>query len=165
MRTTAIALAFLLLVALSCRAEDSATRADMAEPVVFVCEHGSVKSLIAASLFDRAAGQRGLPIHAVSRGVTPDDKVPPRIAAALREDGFEVEGFHPQGLTTKDVAGATQVVAIGVNLTAHADEAHVPIQSWDDVPAANVDYAAARAALQRHIDDLLEELQETEQSP
>jgi protein-tyrosine-phosphatase len=165
MRTTTIALAILLMVSPACKAQNTATRADTADPVVFVCEHGSVKSLIAASLFDRAAEKRGLPFRAISRGVSPDDAVPPRIAAALREDGFEVEGFRPQGLATNDVARATRVVAIGVDLTVHADVARVPIQSWDDVPAASVDYAAARATLQRHIDDLLDDLQEVERAP
>jgi len=165
MRTTTIALAILLMVSPACQAQNTATRADMADPVVFVCEHGSVKSLIAASLFDRAAEKRGLPFRAVSRGVSPDDAVPARIAAALREDGFEIDGFRPQGLATTDVARATRVVAIGVDLTVHADVARVSIQSWDDVPAASVDYAAARATLQRHIDDLLDDLQEVERAP
>lgn len=165
MRTTTIALAILLMVASACQVQNTATRADMTGLVVFVCEHGSVKSLIAASHFARATEERRLPFRAVSRGVSPDDMVPPRIVAALREDGFEVEGFRPQRLAKKDVAGATRVVAIGVDLTAHADDARIPIQSWDDVPAASVDYAAARAALQHHIDELLGELQETERAP
>ena len=41
-----------------------------AEPprtVVFVCEHGSAKSLVAASLFDRMAKERGVAVRAVSR--------------------------------------------------------------------------------------------------
>ena len=75
-------------------------------PVVFVCEHGSVKSPIAASLFDRTAEKRGLPFRAVSRGVNPEEHVPP----------------------------------------------------------ASVDYPAARAPLQRHIDALLDELQKAEKA-
>lgn len=133
--------------------------------IVFVCEHGSVKSLIAASLFDRAAADRGLPYRAASRGVRPDGRVPPGIAAALSEDGFKVEGFRPQGLATDDIAGATRIIAIGVDLTAHSGKARAPIQSWDDVPAASVDYAAARAALQRHIDALLDDLLAAERTP
>jgi protein-tyrosine-phosphatase len=165
MCNTTIALTVLLMFAQACQAQHPATPADMNEPVVFVCEHGSVKSLIAASLFDREAKERGLPFRAISRGISPDGSVPPRIATALRDDGFEVEGFRPQGLTTDDVSGARRVIAIGVDLTAHADETRVPIQSWGDVPAASVDYQAARAALQRHIDDLLDDLQKAEWNP
>lgn len=164
-RTTTIALTFLLMAAPACRAQDPPPRQDSGAPIVFVCEHGSVKSLIAASLFDRTAAQRGLPFRAVSRGVNPEQQVPPWIAAALREDGFEVEGFRPQGLASEDVLHARQVIAIGVDLATHATEARAPIQSWDDVPAASVDYAAARAALQHRIDALLDELQEAEKAP
>lgn len=135
------------------------------QPIVFVCEHGSVKSLIAASLFNRAAERRGLPFRAVSRGVNPEERVPPAIVMAMRGDGFEVEAFRPQGLESEDVAGAARIIAIGVELKAHADESRTPIQTWDDVPPARVDYAAARAALQRHISALLDDLQKVEEEP
>jgi len=36
--------------------------------IVFVCEHGSAKSLAAASFFERLAKERGMAIRAVSRG-------------------------------------------------------------------------------------------------
>lgn len=132
---------------------------DANERIVFVCEHGSVKSLIAASLFDRAAEKRGLPFRATARGVNPEEQVPPAIVKAMHGDGFEVAAFRPQGLQKEDMTGATRVIAIGVDLKARADEAQAPIQSWDDIPPASVDYAAARAALQGHIDALLDELQ------
>jgi len=138
---------------------------DADDQIVFVCEHGSVRSLIAASLFDRAAGKRRLPYRGVSRGISPEEHVPPRNAAALRNDDFEVEGFRPQGLATEDVSSARQVIAIGVDLSGHANETSAPIQSWDDVPPASVDYPAARAALQRHIDELLDDLQKAERAP
>ena len=46
--------------------------------VVFVCEHGSVKSLIASLYFNQRAQQRGLPFKAVARGTAPDSAVPNR---------------------------------------------------------------------------------------
>lgn len=128
-------------------------------PVVLVCEHGNVKSLIGASLFDEVASQRGLPFRAVSRGVTPEVSVPPKIAAALRGEGIDVANFKPQRLTSLDVSGALRVVAIGVDLTSFSAAAHAPIEEWVDVPPASIDYAAARAALLRHIDALLDSLQ------
>jgi protein-tyrosine-phosphatase len=159
------ALTALMTMAPVCQAQDDTTVATASKPVVFVCEHGSVKSLIAASLFDRTAGKRGLPFRAIARGVNPEAHVPPAIVAAMRADGFEVENFRPQGLQPRDIAGAAEVVAIGVDLTTQADEAQAPIQSWNDVPPASVDYAAARAALQQHIDALLVELQKAGEPP
>ena len=51
---------------------------DTREPakVVFVCEHGSVKSLVAMEHFNRRARERGLPYQAVARGLAPDRAVP-----------------------------------------------------------------------------------------
>lgn len=143
----------------------AAAAQDASGRIVFVCEHGSVKSLIAASLFDRAAENRSLPFRATARGVNPEEHVPPAIVKAMHGDGFEVEAFRPQGLQKEDVAGAARVVAIGVDLKARADEAKTPVQSWDDIPPASVDYAAARAALQGHIDALLDELQAGKPAP
>jgi arsenate reductase len=137
-------------------ADDAVERT--AAPIVFVCEHGSVKSLIAASLFERAAAARGMNLRAVSRGVSPDERVPPAIATALRGDGFDVEGYKPQPLTASDLAGAARVIAIGVDLSQHAKAARAPIETWNDIPPASVDYTASKAALERHIGGLLDDL-------
>jgi len=51
-------------------------------------------------------------------------------------------------------------VAIGVDLSPFMRAgAEKPVEHWDDVPAASVDYSAARRALKRHVDALLDELQ------
>ena len=39
--------------------------------VLFVCGHGNVKSLMAASYFNQLVGERRLPFRAVSRGSAP----------------------------------------------------------------------------------------------
>lgn len=130
-----------------------------AAPVVFVCEHGNVKSLIGATLFDQVARERGLPYRAVSRGVHPETSVPTKIADALRADGIEVADYKPQQLTPMDVSGALRVVSIGADLSAFSLGARRPIEEWTDVPPATADYAASRAALLRHIGRLLDEIE------
>jgi arsenate reductase (thioredoxin) len=126
--------------------------------VVFVCEHGSVKSLIGASLFDQVAKKRGLPFRAVSRGVSPDARVPPSIVAALRNDGIELETFKPQPVSAVEINAAARVIAIGVDVWSLPDGKRSSIEQWNDVPAASVDYAAARASLLRHVEALVDEL-------
>ena len=128
-------------------------------PILFVCEHGSVKSLIASSLFNATARERHLPFRAIARGVTPDRSVPTAIADALKREGFEVRQFKPTAVTTADATRASHVVAIGVDLSAVTRDARASVERWDDVPAASVDYAAAHAALKQHIDALLDRLQ------
>jgi arsenate reductase len=150
-KTLPVALLLFLGVTLGgCR--DSAT-------VLMVCEHGSAKSLMAASLFNQAAAERHLPFRAISRGVNPDPSVPAPIAAGLVQDGFNVEDFIPARFTDAEVAGASRVIAIGVEPAVFGAGAEVAIESWSNVPAASIDYSAARNSLKRHVDELLADLQ------
>jgi arsenate reductase len=128
-------------------------------PVLMICEHGSVKSVMAATLFNKAATQRRLPYRAIARGVSPDASVPPAIAAALARDGFDVAHFVPSATSAAEVERAARVIVIGLTPEAVAGRASAPVDAWLDVPAASVDYAAASASLQRHVDALLDELE------
>ena len=84
---------------------------------MFVCEHGNVKSLMAASYFNQLAAQRGLPWRAVARGIAPDSTtVPELIAAALRADGVDVSEFRPAKVDATDAAEAARIVMIGTDL-------------------------------------------------
>jgi protein-tyrosine-phosphatase len=126
--------------------------------VVFVCEHGSAKSLVAASLFERMAREQGVEARAISRGTAPDPSVPPAVVEALRADGFDVSSFRPQALTSADVAGATHVVAIGVDLGTLGAKAGPRALRWDGVPPVSTSYPEARRDLVARIERLLEEL-------
>jgi protein-tyrosine-phosphatase len=127
--------------------------------VVFVCEHGSVKSVIATEWFNRLARERKVGIRAVSRGVAPDDAIPPGVAASLRQDGFEVDGIRPKRLESADVAAAVHVVAIGVESPLFA-EARNPVERWSDVPPASTEYQRSRDAMRKRIEVLLQKISE-----
>jgi protein-tyrosine-phosphatase len=126
--------------------------------VVFVCEHGSAKSLVAASLFERMAKEKGVEARAISRGTSPDPSVPEVVVQALRGDGFDVSSFRPQALTSADVAGAARVVAIGVDLGPLGTKAGPRAVRWDGVPPVSTSYPEARRDLVARIERLLEEL-------
>lgn len=125
--------------------------------VVFVCEHGSVKSVMAAHWFNRLATERKLPFRAISRGVAPADAIPPAVAGNLAKDGFDVAGFTPKRLEAADVAGTVHVVAIGVDSPLFA-AANIPVSHWSDIPPASTDYAASRDAMRARMGALLDSL-------
>lgn len=125
--------------------------------VVFACEHGTVKSVIAAYWFNRLAAERKAPFRAVSRGIAPDAAIPPGVAAGLAADGFDVAGFRPLPLVAADVTGAAQVVAIGADSPLLA-ASRAPVARWDDIPPASVDYAASRDAMRARMGLLLDAL-------
>jgi arsenate reductase len=118
--------------------------------VLFVCEHGNVKSLMAATYFNELARGQGLPLRAVSRGLAPDSAtVPDFVKTPLTAEGFDVNGFRPQALSDDDIAAS---------LPSGAAVDASKVEQWSDVPAASVDYARARDSIKAHVADLIQRL-------
>ena len=138
-----------------------ALRAADAPPahVLFVCEHGNVKSLMAASYFNQLAAKRGVGLRAISRGSAPDaTTVPAPIVAGLRAEGVDVGSFRPAAVTAADVAASARIVAINTSLPSGIELPPAKTEHWDDIPAAGVNYAAARDLLKAHVDELFERM-------
>jgi len=110
--------------------------------VVFVCLHGAAKSLIAATLFQRLADERGLGVRSTFAGTEPDPAIQPNVVARLLEEGVDVRPLRPRRVTRDELASAWRVVSFGCDLTALALDAR--IERWDDVPAVSEDYGRAR---------------------
>ncbi len=131
--------------------------------VLFVCEHGHVKSLMAASYFNELAQERHLPYEAISRGSAPDSTtVPPGIVEELRNEGFSVAEFRPLAVTSSDMIASRQVVLIGTDLPTTVQASDADTERWLDVPPASTDYAAARDSLRSHVSQLMDKLLQTE---
>jgi arsenate reductase len=127
--------------------------------VLFVCEHGNVKSLMAASYFNQMARERRLPYRAVSRGSAPDStSVPPAIVDGLRKDGVDVASFHPAAVDAADISASQHLVLINTELPANIHAHGVTTERWGDVPPASVNFEAARDALRKHVAKLIDEL-------
>jgi protein-tyrosine-phosphatase len=130
-----------------------------ARQVLFVCEHGNVKSLMAASYFNRIAKKKGLPFHAIARGVAPDStSVPVAIARNLRNEGFDVGEFRPSAVSGADLSAAERIIAISAPSLVASKTNSANVEYWDDVPAASSNYAAASASLKEHVNELIEQL-------
>jgi protein-tyrosine-phosphatase len=129
-----------------------------ADTVVFVCEHGTVKSLMAQEWFNRLAGERGVRLRAVSRGVTPDASVPAPVADYLRGEGFDVSGFQPAALASGDLDGAVRVVALGADTSSVTAGTNVPVEGWNDIPPARGDYQGTSDAIRARVEALLSTL-------
>jgi protein-tyrosine-phosphatase len=125
------------------------------DTVLFVCEHGAAKSVVAAAHFNRMAAEKGLEVRAIARGTDPDAELGPAAVKGLAADGLTVSG-KPERVSAVDVAGARRVVAIGCDLTKAAPG--VKVEQWDDVPPMSQDYAASRKVIVDHIRQLLAEL-------
>jgi arsenate reductase len=124
--------------------------------VLFVCLHGSAKSLIAAEYFNRLAAARRSKAQATSAGTEPDDAIPPRVVQDLRDDGIDVAGRRPRRPTGADVEGAALVVTFGCDLGDLASRGR-RIERWDDVPAVSENFQRARDAIVARVTTLLDD--------
>jgi hypothetical protein len=124
--------------------------------VVFVCEHGSAKSVIAAAHFNRLAKQKGLPYRAVARGVTPDAVIPAQVVRGLSSDRIDVSAWRPAKIDEAELARAARVVTLGCELPA-SRTAHV---RWDDLPSLSENYENGRMAILSRVQALVATLAE-----
>jgi arsenate reductase (thioredoxin) len=125
--------------------------------VVFVCEHGAAKSVVATAYFNKLAAERGLPFRATFRGTSPQDNLSVRAVEGLKADGVAVPSGKPAAISDKDVADATHIFAIGCNLPEKARQSG-KAADWSDVPD-DQGYGPMRDAIVRHVKQLLDELQ------
>lgn len=124
--------------------------------VVFVCEHGAAKSLVATAYFNKLAAERGLTARATFRGVDPQDALSVRAVAGLKDDGLTIPDGRPTAIAASDVAAATHIFAIGCALPAGATTSG-KASSWDDVPD-DQGYGPMRDAIVRHVRVLIDAL-------
>jgi arsenate reductase (thioredoxin) len=127
------------------------------QPVIlFVCEHGAAKSVIAARHFERLARASGLSVECRSAGVEPDPEIPAHVIAGLAGDGLEASIVRPVRATSELLAEADRIVTFGCDLSALGAPGQVV--RWDGVPMVSDGYEAARDAILNRLRSLLAEL-------
>ena len=141
--------------------EMTAERQHLTSTILFVCLHGSAKSLMAAEHLNRLATLHHVDAHGESAGVEPDTEVPPAVLAGLAADGIDVRGYRPRQLTPETLAAATHVVLCGCELPSSLAE-RSGVERWDDLPFVSDGYDAARTAIVERVESLLARLDTTQ---
>jgi arsenate reductase (thioredoxin) len=148
---------FTIALALSVIGVLTAESQTQQKTVLFVCEHGAAKSVVAAAHFNRLAQERGLRVRAVSRGTVPDPAVPEFIRNGLKVDGAAVgDSFVPTRVTQSDAAAAVRVVTFDVRLPEDMKPAQTT--NWTGVPNFSDGYGPARADIVTRVHALLRQL-------
>ena len=124
--------------------------------IVFVCEHGAAKSILAATYFNKLAYEKGLNIKAVARGTHPDAELSRKTVDGLFEDGLTPSESAPQKLLLTDVENAQCIISF-CDLPAEYRQ-NMPVEQWDDVPPVSENYKTARDAILERLDRLVTEL-------
>ena len=110
--------------------------------IIFVCEHGAAKSIIAAAYFNKFAREKNLRFHAIARGTHPDSELSPITVAGLHDDGLTPNESVPQKLSLEETESAQQLIAF----CELPDEfqRNKNIEQWNDVPPVSENYEKAR---------------------
>ena len=128
-----------------------------ATTVLFVCRHGAAKSVLAAADLRHLAAAAGLPVVATAAGVEPSGAVAPAVVQVLGREGDPGRALPPRRVTASDLAAATRVITFNLD-PGELPEISRALERWDDVPAVSEDFLGARAAIGRHLEDLVERL-------
>lgn len=139
-------------------AQTNALKLSPQRTVVFVCEHGAAKSVIAAAYFNKLADERHLKFHAIARGIAPQSDLSEAVVAGLQKDGTAFSREKPRGLTNQDASNAVRIVAFCP--IPGSFPRTVRIDSFG-VPAPKDGYDRSRDAILAHVKKLIGELQTT----
>lgn len=125
--------------------------------IVFVCEHGAAKSVIAAAYLNRIAKEKGLFLQAVAFGTIPDQTFSPLAVSGLLRDGIALEESTPKKITRSEIESAQRVVSF-CNLSAEDYGNLSHIEYWQGVPPVSEDYETARDIILERLNILIEEI-------
>ena|SRR5688500_6653003 len=125
--------------------------------ILFVCEHGAAKSIIAAAYFNKLAHEKGLNLQAIARGTLPDDQLSPATIQGLAQDGLTSTESTPQKLLSSEITSAQHVIAFG-DLFNKMDYQDVEIENWNEVPPVSKDYQVARDVIVEQLHQLISKM-------
>jgi protein-tyrosine-phosphatase len=124
-----------------------------ATTIIFVCEHGAAKSILATAYFNKMAREKDLNLTAIARGTNPDPELSAQTVDGLRADGLIPTESTPVKLDGKELEFAQHVVSFCALPEEYRPKGKV--EYWKDVPAVSEDYERARDAIVEHLKVLL----------
>lgn len=129
----------------------------MARNIVFVCLHGSAKSLVAAEYLTRRARERGIDAVGSSRGTEPDAEVPAHVVQHMAAKGFDLGRYVPKAVTATALAEADDVITFGPDVSALIPSGKAAT-SWAECPAVSDGFPPAWDFITRSVDGLLDRM-------
>lgn len=124
--------------------------------IVFVCEHGAAKSIIAAAYFNKLASKTDTGFRAIARGTNPDSELSANTIAGLREDGLIPTENVPQKLSIEEMRSAQRIISFCELPEEY--QRKTTIERWDEIPPVSENYEKARDAILERIESLIKEL-------
>ena len=123
--------------------------------IIFVCEHGAAKSIVAASYFNRIAHETGIQLHAVARGLEPDLGSSTAAVTGLLKDGLSPTELTPQKLLPAELETARRVVTFCDLPEEYRDKS--VLEYWENMPPVSAGYERARDSIVAKIKGMMKE--------
>jgi protein-tyrosine-phosphatase len=125
--------------------------------VVFVCEHGAGKSVVAAAYFNKIAKDRNLNWEASCRGTNPDEEVSAPTKEGLKSDNLLDPSLSPKKLAPSDTSNVEKIILF----TKLPDDFKTSVKSedWSSLPNIDAKYEVRRDALIKKINEFFDSLE------
>lgn len=124
--------------------------------IIFVCEHGAAKSVVAAAYFNQLANQRGVKLTALARGTNPDQEISQAAIRGLAKDGLKPTESIPRNLSFDEAISAQRIIRF-CELPGEITQKTIT-EHWDGIPAVSENYDQARDAIVERIQNLLDHI-------
>jgi hypothetical protein len=122
--------------------------------ILFVCEHGAARSVIAAKYFEKLSRESGLNIKVDFRGLSPDSAINKTTMERLTKEGFAFGSQVPAPLSQKDIQGAGFIIALDCeprNLSGYSGE----LLKYRGIPSIDNNYEMASDSIIHIVNDVL----------
>jgi arsenate reductase len=129
--------------------------------IIFVCEHGAAKSVIAASYFNKMAKERNLDYVAECRGTDPDSEVSKVAKDGLTKDNVFDPNTKPKKLLSSDTANVERIILftpLPSDLKTDI-KTDIKTENWSNIQNLDADYEKRRDAIVKKINELLDSLE------
>ena len=125
--------------------------------IIFVCQHGAAKSVIAASYFNKLAKERKLDYVAECRGVEPDSVVSSSAREGLTMDHMFDPNTKPQKLLPGDTTNVERIILF----TPLPPDMNTSIktENWSQIENVDAEYLKRKNAIVKKINELLDTLE------
>lgn len=128
---------------------------DTSKTILFVCEHGSAKSIIATAHFNRLAKAEGINVRAISRGINPDSTIPKAINDHLIADGLKRHIGDPIQLTDSDLNNSEYVIVFNPLPQKYNQSGN--ITHWN-IPSFEAGYPVAKDSILTNIKRIIDKI-------
>ena len=125
--------------------------------VIFVCEHGAAKSVIAAAYFNKIAKEKNLDWEAVSRGTSPDATIGQSTKEGLAADHLYDPTFAPTKLSLKDTSNAKAIIRF-TTIPGDFNKSNIKTEDWSNLRDVDSAYPLRRDAIVDQINKFLDSL-------